>query len=247
MTAPRTHSVRLRLEVDQLQRDAAAASKAIGGIGGAAATAGKQAKEIGTLGQATRDAGKAFATAGTIAIGAVTALGVGVFKTGVAYNTLEQTSRAALTTLLGSAEAASAQMEKLREFGRSSPFPRQVWIEAQQQLLAFGMAAEEVIPTLSAIQDAVAAAGGSTVDIQEIVRVLAQVQSTGKATAETLNQLGVRGVDAAALIGQAMGKTAAEIREEISSGALDAATFLTVLTDAMSDRFGGAAENVKAT
>lgn len=245
--AERTHSVRLRLEVGQLRQDAAQASQAITGIGSAARGVGTQARGMETLGRVARGAGQVIASVGTVAAGAMGALGLSVIKTGIEYNTLEQTSRAALTTLLGSAEAASAQMDKLREFGRSSPFPRQVWIQAQQQLLAFGMAAEEIIPTLGAIQDAVAAAGGSAVDISEVVRVLAQVQSTGKATAETLNQLGVRGIDAATLIGDAMGKTAAEIREDVSSGALDAATFLGTLTDAMSTRFGGAAENVKNT
>src|SRR5690606_41126804 len=60
-------------------------------------------------------------------------------------------------------------------------------------------------------------------------------------------QLGARGIDAAALIGQAFGKTAGEIREDISSGALDAQVFLTTLVDQMTRRFGGAAEGLRTT
>ena len=62
--------------------------------------------------------------------------------------------------------------------------------------------ADDVLPTLDAIQNAVAAVGGSNDDISEITRILATVTSSGKITAETLNQLGVRGVDAATLIGR---------------------------------------------
>lgn len=68
------------------------------------------------------------------------------------YNTLQQSSRAALTTLLGGAEAANAQMDKLDEFARSSPFAKQVFIQAQQQLIGFGYSAKDVLPTLDAIQ-----------------------------------------------------------------------------------------------
>lgn len=176
-----------------------------------------------------------------------TALGLSLLKTGAAYNTLQQTSRAALSTLLGGAEAANAQMDKLDDFARTSPFSKGVFIQAQQQLIGFGMSAERVVPTLDAIQQSVAAVGGSNDDIAEITRILATVTSSGKITAETLNQLGVRGVDAATLIGQSLGKSGAEIRQSITEGTLDAGEAVRALTDGMMARFGGAADNVKST
>src|SRR5690554_8128507 len=245
--ADRSVSVRLRAEVDQYRRDMAAAAQSTQGVAQAAEQVGQQRGAWQRLGEVGRGVGQTLTAVATVAAAGMAAWTVSTIATGAAYNTLEQSSRAALSTLLGSVEAANEQMDRLREFARTSPFPRQVWIEAQQTLLAFGTSAERIVPTLSAIQDAVAAAGGSAVDIRELVRVLAQVQSTGKVTAETLNQLGTRGVDAAALIGAAFGRSAAQIRDDISSGALDAATFLETLTEQMSERFGGAAENVRAT
>lgn len=246
--AERSLTLRYRATVDQLERDNQQAAESIRRVGrSATAAAGETRSAMDQLRQVGAGVGRALGAAATTAVAGLAGLTAATFATGVAYNSLEQTSRAALTTLLGSVEAANEQMDLLRQFGSTSPFPRQVWIQAQQQLLAFGMAAEDIIPTLSAIQDAVAAAGGGAVDIQEIVRVLAQVQSTGKVTAETLNQLGVRGVDAATLVGAAFGRTAGEIREEISAGTLDAQTFLATLTEQMTARFGGAAENVRAT
>lgn len=203
----------------------------------------RMARSAEQNGEAWRTVGTSLATVGAATVG----LGSVVAKTGIAYNTLRQTSTAALTTLLGSAEAATAQMAKLDDFASNSPFARQVFIEAQQQLIGFGMAAENVLPTLDAIQNAVAATGGSNNDIKELVRIIAQVGAAGKITAVDLMQFGQRGVDAATLIGSQMGKTGAEIREAITDGTLDADAAIAALTAGMQERFGGAAENVKDT
>jgi len=210
--------------------------------------------------QATRETGseaeklaqmrEAFNTLGTAMVGvgaAVAAAGAAALKTGIDYNSMQQSSRAALETLLGSAEAANAQMDKLDDFARNSPFAKQTFIEAQQQLLGFGMEAERVVPTLDAIQNAVAATGGSNQDIAELVRIIAQLEGGVKISAETFNQFGTRGVDAAGIIGEAMGKTGQQIREEVTAGTLDADKAIQALTDGMQERFGGAADNVKDT
>lgn len=245
--ADRVVSVLLKLEVDRARRDQKQVAQGFLNIASTAETAGRSGASMGKLAAAAKGAGLAVAGIGAVAVGGMTALTASTVKTGIGYNTLEQTSRAALKTVLGSASAATNQMEQLREFGKTSPFPRQVWISAQQQLLAFGMSAEKIIPTFQAVQDAVAAAGGGGQQISEVVDVLAKVQSTGKVTAETLNELGYRGIDAATLIGNAMGKTAAEVREDISNQAITGTQFIDQLTAAMENRFAGAAANVKQT
>lgn len=244
----RVLSVRLQLEVAAARRAAKEFAGDLRSVGSAADGAGKGGiASLTGLGRAAVSAGKAAATVGGLAAGGMAVTTAAVLKGGMAYNTLGQTSRAALTTLLGSASAATNQMEALREFGKTSPFPRQVWIAAQQQLLAFGMSAEKIIPTFQAIQDGVAAAGGGGQQISEVVNILAQVQSTGKVGADTLNELGYRGIDAATLIGNAMGKTAAQVRADVSSSAISGVDFIDQLTAAMEDRFSGAAAGVKAT
>src|SRR5690625_2689510 len=193
---------------------------------------------------------EAWTTAGTAltAFGAaVTGIGAAVLKTGIEYNTLQQTSRAALTSLLGGAQAANAQMDKLDEFARTSPFAKQVFIQAQQQLIAFGYEADRVVPILDAIQNAVAATGGSNQDIAELAEIIAKIGSEGKITAIHLQQFGKRGIDAATLIGAQMGKTGAEIRESITNGTIDADAAVLALTEGMAAKFDGAAANVKNT
>lgn len=239
--ADRTVSVRLEAIVDTYNQRMSSAASATEGVGRAGDTAGRKISDA--MQSAARTAGQVT----LVAAGAGTALLTSALKTGTAYNTLEQTSRAAFKTVLGSQEAAAEMMEKVAAFAKTSPFPRQAFIEGTQQLLAFGMEADNVIPTLSAIQDAMAAAGKGSQEIGEVVNIFAQVQSTGKITADTLNQLGYRGVDAAKLLGDAFGVSANEIRTQISEGTLDAATALEVLTAAMTETFGGAAEGVKDT
>lgn len=199
-------------------------------------------------GQAVSAALKGAAVATGVATVASAAYVASLFKTGVAYNQLQQQSRAALSTLLGGAVQANAQMDKLDEFARTSPFAKSVFITAQQQLLGFGLQAEKVIPALTAIQDAVAAVGGSNEQISQITYALAQMRGQGKLTGETLNQLGQFGIDAAGLIGAKMGKTGAEIRDMASSpGGIPVDEVWDPLVSALEDKFGGAAANVKNT
>lgn len=204
-------------------------------------------RKLGSLGDTALRAGQSMATIGVAAGTAMLGLTTAVFKTGVEYNALQQSSRAALTTLLGSAEAANAQMDKLDDFASNSPFAKDVFIRAQQQLIGFGVAAEDVIPILGAVQDATAAVGGSNQDIADIVTTLSKISSTGKITAQDLNELGNKGIDAAMLMGQEFGKSGAEIRDDISNSRISAEDAIDAIVNQMTVKFGGAAANVKET
>lgn len=245
-------SVRVILEADTSRYEAGlkraadataqvgdSAQKAKGGTDQLDESLGEVAKREVDIGQL----GTTLAVAGAAAV----ALVGSVAKTGIEYNTLQQTSRAALETMLGSAQAVNQQMAELDEFATTSPFSKAVFIEAQQQMLAFGIETEKVVPYLDAIQDSVAAAGGNNQQVGELAFIMAQISSASKITAQDLMQFGQRGVNAAELIGSQMGMTAAEIRDSITAGTLDADAALDALAAGMAERFDGAAENVKNT
>jgi tape measure domain-containing protein len=227
---------------DMLSADLGNALKpALQSVGNAASTIGQTIRsKIGAGIQA-------IATTTAAVTGAVATATAGIVAQGVSYNVLMQKSRAAFTTVLGSAAAADKMLNSIQRFASTSPFPRQVFIEATQQMLGFGFAAEDVIPTLGAVQDAVAATGGSSEDITSIVNALSQVQASGKFTGDALMQLSGKGINAAEIIGKQMGKTGAQIKDEISKGALGADEGITALTKGMSEKFGGAAANLKGT
>lgn len=179
--------------------------------------------------------------------GGLTAMLGSVIQTGIAYNTLQQVAGRALETTAGSAEAAADQMQRLHAFADESPFARDTWITAQQQLMAFGMEAERVVPTLEGVQNAVAAIGGGDNEIMQLVDILGQVEGQGRITGRELQRLGQMGINAADLIGDAMGVSGNEIRTQITAGALDAETAITALTEGMMTRFDGAAEGLRDT
>jgi tape measure domain-containing protein len=237
-------SVRLSLLVGDFITNARKAGQSVSGIADAAA---KPVTAMQGLRAVSSDLGKTLTASAGLSAAAMGSWAASAFATGAAYNTLQQTAGSALETLMGSAQAATAQMAELTEFTKTSPFPRQLWIQAQQTLIGFGVAADDIVPTLAALQDGVVAVGGSAQSIEEVVLILAKISSVGKVTAEDLNELGVRGIDAAGLIGEAFGESSAEIRDSISSGSLDAATFLDTLVTQLQSRFGGAAEGLRET
>lgn len=199
------------------------------------------------LGNSVKAVGETLSTGLAAGAAAATAIGTSAIVAGANYNTLGQRASAAMETVLGSTDAANQMMGQLMDFATQSPFPRQAFVEATQQMLAFGFSAEDVIPTLSAVQDAIAAAGGNSQQMQEVVYVLSQIQSSGKITAQDLMQLGQRGINAADLIGQSLGMSGQEVRDSITNGSLAAGDAIKALTDGMTARFGGAAQNLKGT
>src|SRR5690606_3726694 len=146
-------------------RNADRASRATMGIADAA-QAPKSALE--GVKQASADLGRTMTATAGVGAAAMGGWAANAFATGAAYNALQQTAGTALETLLGSAEAATAQMGELAEFARTSPFPRQLWIQAQQTLIGFGIEAEKIVPIFQALQDGVVAVGGSAQSIEEV-------------------------------------------------------------------------------
>ncbi|VDG77355.1 tail length tape measure protein [Actinobaculum suis] len=239
MVADRSVSVRLGANVSDFVQGMEKAAKAAGQVSTTTSKVWDGIKKgAKTAGQAAGNALNAVAAGGT-------ALAVATVKAGVDYNRLQQNTKTALETLLGSTQAAEEQMRRLDTFASGSPFGKDMLLEAQQVMIGFGIEAEKVVPILSAVQDATVATGGSAQKMSEIVFVLSQIQAAGKVTGTDLMQLGQRGVNAAEMVGSQIGKTGAEVRQMITEGKLSAEDFINYLTVGMSTAFGGAAAGLK--
>jgi tape measure domain-containing protein len=114
-----------------------------------------------------------------------------------------------------------------------------------QQMLAFGIESKKVVPILGAVQDAVAAAGGSSDEMEKIISIMSDISATGKITGMDLTRMGNQGVDAAGMIGKAMGKSGQQIKEEITAGTIPAAEAIDAMAKGMEMSFKGAAEGIK--
>lgn len=249
MARDRSIVVRLKAEVSDFQRQMGSASRTLSdfereqqNMGGAATTTmGKLAQHAKINRQEWDTVGRALVTTGA----AVTAMGGAALKVGIDYNSLRQNATQSLTAVTGSTEEASAAMARLDEWGATSWLMRDTLVRAQQQMTGFGIETDKVIPYMDGLAEAVAAAGGSNQDFEELAMVMGQVQSQGKLTARELDQFGRRGIDAATLIGESMGKTGDQIRSEITAGTLDAEVALDALADGMKTRYDGASELVR--
>lgn len=198
-----------------------------------------------SLGRSAKASLQVAATAAAGAAVGVTALGKNTISTGLAYNAMQQNANAALKTMLGSQKAVNEQMEKLGKLAQNSPFSKATFISAQQQLIAFGVEVEKVIPLLDAMQNAVAASGGGSQQLADLAFVVAQIKAAGKITGQDLIQLGQRGINAAEIIGKAFGKSGAEVKAMISKNQIDADQAIDALTKGMMEKFGGATDAIK--
>lgn len=109
---------------------------------------------------------------------------------------------------------------------------------------------DEMSVALRAISG-VAAQTNSSYD--DIGNVFARVAGQGRVMASDLNSLAARGMNAAATLGEALGKSESEIRKMVSKGQIDFDTFSEAMYDAFADHaidanntFNGALANMRA-
>lgn len=123
--------------------------------------------------------------------------------------------------------------------------------KAASQLSASGVAlGDDMTKALRGISG-VAAMTNSSYD--DIARIFTTVAGNGRVMTMQLNQIGMRGVNAAAELSKAMGVTEAELREMVTKGKVDFQTFANAMDDAFGEHakdanatFSGAMSNVKA-
>jgi tape measure domain-containing protein len=195
--------------------------------------------------QLVKGTGKTFANVWTAGAAGAVAITTDIFKAGVSMNALTQNANVAFETLLGGKDAAKAFTDELYKFTGKSPFPKDAMLRMSQQMLAFGIESKKVVPILGAVQDAVAAAGGSSDEMEKIISIMSDISATGKITGMDLTRMGNQGVDAAGMIGKAMGKSGQQIKEEITAGTIPAAEAIDAMAKGMEMSFKGAAEGIK--
>lgn len=176
-------------------------------------------------------------------IGAVAGIALsGLAAWGVKLAAQWEQTQIAFTTLLGSADAANKFLGQLVEFAARTPFNLTNIAQASRQLLAYGFAAEQVLPTLSAIGDAVAALGGDADEIQRAVLAIGQMQAKGKAAGEEMRQLTELGIPAWEMLAESIGVSVPEAMKLVEKRAIDASTGIAAMLEGINRRFAGAME-----
>ena len=189
----------------------------------------------GSVGSALSSAGGALTAAFILPLGAAAAA---VTKWGFDTASAAEQADIAFSTMLGP-ERAKEMLEELAEFARKTPFEMSGLTSATQKLLAYGFAAEDVIPLLTAVGDATAGLGAGQEGIDAVTRALGQMQAKGKAYAEEMLQLTEVGIPAWEYLADALGTDVAGAQELVTKGAVDAETAISALKAGMEGDFGG--------
>lgn len=220
--------------------------------------AARQVEEAQRAAQARRSAFISGAVGGLTALIGVSAISE-IRQAGQAwldYSNKLQTTQIAFTTMMGSAQLAQDHLKELQRFALKTPFQFGELIDASQRMQALGFRAEQVIPILTDVGNAVAAAGGGSERLDRVTLALSQIQSKGKVMTQELNQLAEAGIPSFKILQQELGKSRSQINELTKDGQISSKVFLDAfqkfsqqnfggLMEAQSKTFSGAMSNIK--
>lgn len=159
----------------------------------------------------TIEASKKFAVGVGVMGTALVGLGV---KTVKAAGDQEQLA-VAFTTMLGSADKAKTLMQEIAQFAASTPFELTEVQKGSRALLAFGIEAENIIPSMKNLGDIAAGVG---INIDELAVIYGKARTAGTLYAEDINQLTERGVPIIAQLAKQFGVAESEIKKLVSQG-----------------------------
>lgn len=122
-------------------------------------------------------------------------------------------------TLLGSEEKAAGLMRELSQFAAKTPLQLNDLARGAQMLLSFNVEAERVMPILHAIGDI---SMGDAGKLQSLTLAFSQMSSTGRLMGQDLQQMINAGFNPLTVIAEKTGKSLAQLKDEMSKGAISA-------------------------
>lgn len=121
----------------------------------------------------------------------------------------------AFETLLGDAQQAQTLLKDIENFAATTPFQMPGLIDGSQRLLAFGIAAEDVVGTMRRMGDL---AMGDEEKLNRLVDAFGKVASRGKATMRELNMFIYSGVPIVQALADRFGVTTEKLFEMSQQG-----------------------------
>ncbi|MDX9781337.1 MAG: tape measure protein, partial [bacterium] len=192
-----------RIDGTQLQKDIANINKQIGQISSNMQKEGQQIDAV------TRRIGQGLA-------GAFSIFSAGAFVKDLARVRGEfQQLEVAFETMLGSKAEADKLMADVVQFAARTPFELSEVASGTKQLLAFGIEADRVIPTLKAMGDVSA---GLSVPIERLINNFGQVRTQTKLTGRELRDFQMAGVPVVAELAKNLNVSENAIADMVSAG-----------------------------
>lgn len=211
-------------------------------LGDSSKFASEVSKLTDTTSKAISSLGSGFSKAGTVLTAAITApLAIaGVKAARWASQTAANAEQVdiAFNTMLGP-ERAKKMISDLVEFAKTTPFEMAGLNKATQQMLAYGFAADDVIPMLTDVGNATAALGAGQQGIDAITRALGQMHGKGVAASQEMMQLTEVGIPAWEYLAKALHTDVAGAMEMVTKKAVSADVAIAAIRAGMQGDFGG--------
>jgi tape measure domain-containing protein len=115
-----------------------------------------------------------------------------------------------LTAIMGSSKAAEVELQKLRKTAENPGLALPQVVQASSTLQAVGLSADAARETITQFGNATARAGKGAVVFDELIFAFSKIQSTGKITQESLNQIAERLPGFSTLLQETFGASTAE-------------------------------------
>lgn len=147
----------------------------------------------------------------------------------------------AFKTMLGSAEKASKLMNQLVRTAATTPFDLQGVAQGAKQLLAYGIAAEDVNDTLIKLGDI---AAGLSLPLGDLVYLYGTTVAQGRMFTQDMRQFMGRGIPMAEEIAKVMGVAEQEVAGLVTAGKVTADVFKKAIDGMAAEggKFGGLME-----
>ncbi|MBO5594417.1 MAG: tape measure protein [Prevotella sp.] len=157
-----------------------------------------------------------------------------------------QQTDTAITTLLGSKERADELLSQVREYAKISPLEFGDITAATQMMLGFNIEAEKVPGFIKAIGDV---SMGESGKFNSLTLAFSQMSATGKLMGQDLNQMINAGFNPLQVMAEKTGKSIAQLKEEMSKGAITSEMVQQAFIDATSagGKFFNMSENAAKT
>jgi tape measure domain-containing protein len=117
--------------------------------------------------------------------------------------------------MLGSAEQAKSMMAQITQFAAETNFETPELADASKSLVAFGVAQQQVIPTMRMLGDISA---GLNQPIGELAQLFGKAKVQGRLFAEDINQFQGRGIPLVQQLAKNFGVAEGEIRGMVAEG-----------------------------
>lgn len=201
-----------------------AVSKSMAGLTGAIE---KQTTAAGDMSKRLDDMAGKFGSIGAKAAIATAALATplaGIVKATAQWEQYE----VAITNMMGSSTKAKALLSDLATFAAKTPFEITGVVSSAKQLMAYGVEAQNIIPTLTMVGNAAAKVG---VPVEQLALAYGQVIAKGKLTGEELRQLTGAGINMGAAFEKSTGIARESFAKMVEQGKINSDIFQKIMAD----------------